>query len=108
MSKPCALDLLNQCLPYFEMLRDRQRQEIVMNLIHEGELSVSDIVRLSDLSMPAISHHLKLLTYSGLVSSRKVGTKKFYRAELSEAIGHLKALTQELEMITGAENHANN
>ncbi|MBF0846996.1 helix-turn-helix transcriptional regulator [Streptococcus danieliae] len=47
------------------------RQEILTNLMKNKELTVSELVDLSELSMPAISHHLKLLSQSGLVVSRK-------------------------------------
>lgn len=71
MSKECSIDIFNNCISYFEMLKDIQRQEILTNLMKNKELTVSELVDLSELSMPAISHHLKLLSQSGLVVSRK-------------------------------------
>lgn len=75
----CKLELFNRCVPYFEMLKDTQRQEIVINLVKHKSLSVSELVERSNLSMPAVSHHLKLLSQSGLLVSTKVGTKKYYQ-----------------------------
>ncbi len=92
MPQVTEMDILNQCVPYLEMLKDPQRQAIIMNLACKKELSVSELVDLSDLSMPAVSHHLKLLTQSGLVQSKKVGTRRFYRLSLDEAVTALEGL----------------
>lgn len=97
MEKKCVFEIFNECIPYFEMLKDKQRQDILNNLCKQGELTVNEIVSISNLSTPAISHHLKLMTQSGLVSFRKEGTKKFYRAELNEALESLKLLTKYIE-----------
>ncbi len=83
------------------MLKDSQRQEILNNLVIHGELTVGEIVELSHLSTPAISHHLKLLSNAGLVTSRKEGTRKIYRAEFREAIEYLRDLLESLERETG-------
>lgn len=103
MTQKCSIEIFNRCSPLFEMLKDEQRQEILINLSKQKELSVSELVELSHLSMPAVSHHLKLLTQSGLVKSKKIGTKKYYRISLQNAINDLdellislKALAEEL------------
>lgn len=93
----CSLDLLNDCIPVFEMLKDKQRQEILVHLTEKGELTVNEIVELSNLSRPAISHHLKLLLQSDLVSFNKKGTQRIYRAELQSSILTLKELVDTLE-----------
>lgn len=43
-NKQCSIDIFNECVPYFEMLKDTQHQEIVINLIKQKELSVSELV----------------------------------------------------------------
>jgi len=93
----CSLDILNDCIPVFEMLKDRQRQQILVHLIEKGRLNVNEIVELSNLSRPAISHHLKLLLQSELVSFDKIGTQRIYRADLQSSILKLKELTDALQ-----------
>lgn len=93
----CSLDILRDCIPIFEVLKDEQRQDILMNLFKHRELCVNDIVEMSRLSKPAISHHLKLLHQSGLVSYRKEGTKKLFKPELDSGLTLLKDLLVSLE-----------
>lgn len=97
MTTHCGIDLFNACLPYFDMLRDPQRQQIISELVKNKALTVTEIADLSHLSMPAISHHLKLLNQAGLVSSQKVGTKKIYRPELRHMIDGMQDLINNLE-----------
>lgn len=97
MNEKCSIEIFNRCVPYFEMLKDTQRQEIVVNLAKNKELSVSELVELSELSMPAVSHHLKLLTQSGLVVSKKVGTRKYYQLSLDDVMDTLEELLESLK-----------
>jgi ArsR family transcriptional regulator len=45
-----------------------------------GEACVCDLTDTFDLSQPTISHHLKVLKDSGLVTSERRGTWVYYRA----------------------------
>lgn len=93
----CSLDFLNACIPVFEMLKDKQRQQLLVHLTDKGPLTVNEIAELSSLSRPAISHHLKLLLQNGLVSFNKIGTQRIYRAELQPSISTLKELVDALQ-----------
>lgn len=108
MNDRCSIKIFNDCLPLFEMLRDEQRQNILLNLVKNKEMTVGEIVEVSNLSMPAISHHLKLLSQAGVVSARKEGTKKIYSAQLEDVITLLKQLTTALEMEVGINNEEKN
>ena len=44
------------------------------------ELGISDIAAMVDMSSPAVSHHLRVLKDSGLLSSRREGREVYYRA----------------------------
>lgn len=81
------------------ILNDENRQKIIMILADRGisGVSVDDITKSMDLSRPTISHHLKLLSQSGIVSVHKVGTKHFYFLTLKKAVDELKELTTMLE-----------
>jgi ArsR family transcriptional regulator len=61
----------------FRALSDETRTKIVY-LLSEQELCVCDIAHLLDASLPAVSHHLRLLKIMRLVKSRKDGKQVFY------------------------------
>ncbi|MEF2975596.1 ArsR/SmtB family transcription factor [Subtercola sp. YIM 133946] len=46
-----------------------------------GEVSVSELVTLLELSQPTVSKHLKVLRDAGLVSVREVGQHRYYALE---------------------------
>ena len=56
-----------------------RRREILM-LIRAGELASGEIAAHFDVTRPAISQHLQVLTAAGLVSVRKDGTRRLYQA----------------------------
>lgn len=71
-----------------EAIGDRYRFRIVMALQERGEMCCSDVQELTGLSQPCCSHHLKLLSDSDLISSRKEG--KFHKYFLNkEKFGEL-------------------
>lgn len=62
-----------------QALAEPRRREI-LQLIRDRELSAGAIASGFDVSRPAISQHLGVLKEAGLVSERREGTKRFYRA----------------------------
>lgn len=99
MAETCTTDILRDCIPYFETLKDEQRLSILMNLTKDKQLTVGELADRLNLSVPAVSYHLKMLTQNGLVATTKVGTKKYHRLTLTKAIQHLKELTTSLETL---------
>jgi len=65
------------CVQFCKALADDTRQQI-LGLLKDGEMCVSDIVAVFDMSQPTISHHLGILKQFGLVTSRKDGKRVFY------------------------------
>lgn len=63
-------------------LGDETRQQVFLTLLEQeeqaGGLRVCEIARLTHLSRPAASHHLKILRETGVISMRREGTKNFY------------------------------
>ena len=66
-------------------------------LIRAGELASGDIAAHFDITRPAISQHLQVLTAAGLVSVRKDGTRRLYQAR-PEGLADLRAF---LEIVLG-------
>ncbi len=54
-------------------LADGSRRTIVWRLAAEGELKVTDVARPFDMSLNAVSKHIKVLEQAGLVSRRVRG-----------------------------------
>jgi DNA-binding transcriptional ArsR family regulator len=70
----------------------RRRQ--ILTLVRDGELSAGEIARHFDVTRPAVSQHLNVLKEAGLVSERRNGTKRLYRAR-PEGLAQLKAFLEE-------------
>lgn len=96
MSKK-TMSYMKQCAPIFSMLQDERRQEITQLLFENRELSVSAITEKLSLSRPAVSHHLKLLLDTNLISVRQEGKERYYRLNLENALTLLKELTLSIE-----------
>ena len=62
-----------------QALADPRRREILA-LVRDRELPAGEIAARFDVSRPAISQHLAVLRAAGLVSERRDGTRRLYRA----------------------------
>ena len=56
------------------------RRRAILALIRERELPAGEIAGRFDVTRPAISQHLTVLREAGLVSERRDGTRRLYRA----------------------------
>lgn len=92
-----TMNILQECTPIFSILSDSNRQEILVLLFDRREMTVSEITEHIELSRPAVSHHLKLLLNSKIVSVKKRGTERYYSLSLDKSIHLLKELIQSLE-----------
>jgi DNA-binding transcriptional ArsR family regulator len=52
----------------------------ILALVRDGELSAGEIASHFDVTRPAVSQHLNVLKEAGLVSERRNGTRRLYRA----------------------------
>jgi len=57
----------------FAALSDATRRGILARLARQGETSVSDLAAPYQMSLPAVSKHLRVLEHAGLVSRHKDG-----------------------------------
>jgi DNA-binding transcriptional ArsR family regulator len=56
------------------------RRRAILALVRERELPAGEIAAGFDVTRPAISQHLTILKQAGLVSERRDGTRRLYRA----------------------------
>ncbi len=69
----------------------------IMRLLVERQRAVKDLVGLTGLSQPLVSHHLKVLREAGLVESTTCANLTFYRvqaATLSELADRLAVMAE--------------
>jgi DNA-binding transcriptional ArsR family regulator len=57
------------------------RRREILTLVRDDELSAGEIASRFDVSRPAISQHLSALREAGLLSERRDGTRRLYRAQ---------------------------
>ena len=67
-------------LDAFQAIADPTRRRI-LDLLGRGDRPVTDIARRFDVTMSAISQHMRVLREAGLVSARRSGRERFYRLE---------------------------
>ena len=70
----------------------RRRQ--ILTLVRDGELSAGEIASHFEVTRPAVSQDLTLLKEAGLVSERRNGTRRLYRAR-PEGMVELRAFLEE-------------
>ncbi len=70
----------------------RRRQ--ILALVRDDELSAGEIAVHFDVTRPAVSQHLTVLKEAGLVSERRNGARRLYRAR-PEGLIELKAFLEE-------------
>lgn len=93
------IELFEQVLPLFNALGDPTRQHIVRHLSYQPALNVGELTLRTELSRPAVSHHLKVLREAGLVIEYKEGTKRYYRPTFSRYTNPLRELINCVEKI---------
>lgn len=64
----------------FRAIADSTRRGLLDGLL-AGEASVGQLAAAFDVSLPAISQHLRVLREAGLVSERRVGRERRYRVK---------------------------
>ena len=62
----------------FDVLAESRRRAI-LDLVRDGERSVSELVAALAMSQPAVSKHLRVLREAGLVEARVAEQRRLYR-----------------------------
>lgn len=83
----------------FKQLGDPTRLRIFWFLCHKEEC-VTDIAFLMNMSSPAVSHHLRELKASKLITSRREGKEVHYKASDSEEAQMLHKIIEQVMQIS--------
>ncbi len=70
------------------------RRRAILRLVRHDEISSGDIAAQFDVTGPAISQHLGVLKEAGLVTERRSGTRRLYRAR-PEGLRDLRAFLED-------------
>lgn len=82
-------------------LGDEVRQHLILVMMTSGNCSgmrVNDIAAGTNLSRPAVSHHLRILKEAGIVKMRREGTKNYYYFDVD-----MEAFNKLINMLTHAK-----
>lgn len=83
----------------FSLLDDSSRLRIFWLLCHCEEC-VLNISAITDMSSPAVSHHLRLLKDAGLIVNRREGREVYYRAADTQAARLLHGVIEQVLAIS--------
>lgn len=89
------------CQKLLLALGDENRQHLILEMMQMGKcdgVRVGAITERTNLSRPAVSHHLGILKEAGLIKVRREGTKNYY---YFDADG--EAMASLLQMLTDAK-----
>lgn len=92
-----SLEILNQCIPLFETLKDPNRQHLLVQLVAEGPQTVGELADSSTLSRTAVSHHIKLLEQAGLITISKDATRRICSVQADKWLPLLDELSAALK-----------
>src|SRR5256885_5650486 len=71
------------------------RRRAILHLVWDRELSAGEIAAEFDVSWPAVSQNLRVLREAGLLTQRREGNRRLYRADRA-ALGPLAAVVQRM------------
>lgn len=94
-------DEFSACRKILLALGDETRQHLILEMMQMGEcggVRVGAITEKTNLSRPAVSHHLRILKEAGLVKMRREGTKNYYYFDADA-----EAMNRLLQMLTHAK-----
>lgn len=68
----------------FSLLGDKNRFLIIKLLIEQGEMCVTDLANVLDISVSAVSQHLRILEMSRMVEGKKMGQMMCYKPKIDD------------------------
>lgn len=98
----------NDCQKMLTAIGDETRQHLIALMIMEkcSGARVVDIAKKTNLSRPAVSHHMQILKDAGFVYAHKEGTMVYYSLDFNtDAIDKLKVLVEHIDVLLRSEKH---
>lgn len=94
--------LLENYSNFFVAMGDEIRRNLFLSIIESEErgMNVLELTSTTNLSRPAVSHHIKVLKDCGLIKARKEGTKNFYYVDVADEVGKIHLFINKLDELT--------
>ena len=104
------------CRQILLALGDENRQHLILEMMRMGEcggVRIGAITEKTNLSRPAVSHHIQILKAAGLLKMRREGTKNYYyfdadadaMARLIAMLTHAKEILEQLPDRSGNDDY---
>ena len=96
------------CQKILTAIGDETRQHLIALMIMEkcSGARVVDIAEKTNLSRPAVSHHMQILKDAGFVYAHKEGTMVYYSLDFNtDAVNKLKVLVEHIDVLLKSEGH---
>ncbi len=90
------------CQKILLALGDENRQHLILEMMQMencGGVRVGEITERTNLSRPAVSHHLQILKDAGILKMRREGTKNYYYFD-----ANAEAMNRLIQMLEDARN----
>lgn len=90
------------CRKILQALGDENRQHMILEMMCMESCNgvrVGEIAARTNLSRPAVSHHLQILKAAGIVKMRREGTRNYYYFDVNA-----EAMNRLLQMLTHVKN----
>ncbi len=101
----------SDCSKILTAIGDETRQHLILEMMQMGECNgvrVGKITEKTNLSRPAVSHHLQILKDAGILKVRKEGTKNYYffdpKMEAFERLNGTLLLAMEISKTLPSQN----
>lgn len=81
MGAKAAAQQIKECQKVLTAIGNETRQHLLVEMMQMNDcrgVRVGEITKKTNLSRPAVSHHLQILKNAGLICVRKEGTKNYY------------------------------
>lgn len=93
----CPPEMVAQCRSFledefFKAFVDESRQNILLLLLEQGEMTVNDISARIAINQSNVSRHLSLLYRTGVATRRKTGREAYYQLDYENIAKRLGAL----------------
>ena len=96
------------CQKVLTAIGDETRQHLIALMIMEkcSGTRVVGIAEKTNLSRPAVSHHMQILKDAGFVYAHKEGTMIYYSLDFNtDAVNKLKVLVEHIDVLLKSEGH---
>jgi len=91
------MENIERVIKIAKALADKNRYNILKLIVQNKEICCMEILKKFHLSQPAVSHHLKILLESNLVSVRREGQYSYFSFNKKALDDYLRFFSRELK-----------